>query len=248
LAGKEVKYTAKITGVRIKVLPELDDEWAKSMGEEYESVSALREKVRENLMERARAESQNRLAGDVIQKLVDAHPFEVPQSFIDQQTNQNLEMVVRDMLGRGVDPRTSDLNWEGVRDSLKEQSARDVRSSILLDRIAEAEKIEVTNEEVAAEIAEYAEATRQTPEQVRAALTKQGGERSIAGRLRNRKALELIVENARVTDEEWSEEALQQAHAEEAVESAQATAQAVEPDEENLKAQAQSSSPDEAEE
>jgi trigger factor len=206
LAGKEVNYTAKVTAVRVKVLPELDDEWARSLDEEFDSLTTLREKVRENLQERARAESDNRLRADIMRKLVDAHPFEVPETFVEQQTNQNLEMVARNMLERGINPRTTELNWEGVRDSLKEQSARDVRGSILLDRIAEAEKIEVTDEEVAAEIAEYAQAMRQTPEQVRAALTKQGGERSIAERLRNRKALDLILENARVADEEWREE------------------------------------------
>jgi trigger factor len=202
----------------------------------------LREKVREDLSQRSRAESDNHLASEVVRQLVDAHPFEVPQTFIDHQTNQNLEMVVRDMLNRGVDPRTSELNWEGVRDSLKEQSTRDVRSSILLDRIAEAEQIEVTPEEVATEIADYAAATRQTPEQVRAALTKQGGERSIAERLRNRKALELIVQNARVTDEEWSEEALAEMETAEAEESASTEAQAAQPDEQNEQPQAPSSS------
>ncbi|HEY0386086.1 MAG TPA: trigger factor [Pyrinomonadaceae bacterium] len=206
LAGKEVNYTAKVTAVRVKVLPELDDEWAKSLDEEFDSLKTLREKVQENLQERARAESDNRLRADLMRQLVEAHPFEVPETFVEQQTNQNLELFARNLLNRGIDPRTAELNWEHVRDSLKEQSARDVRGSILLDRIAEAEKIEVTDEEVAAEIDDYAEATRQTPEQVRAALTKQGGERSIAERLRNRKALDLILENARVADEEWREE------------------------------------------
>jgi trigger factor len=207
LAGKEVLYTAKVTAVRIKVLPEMDDEWARSLGEEYETFDALRQKVRENLEARAKDESDNQLRVALMRKLVDAHPFEVPESFVEQQTNQNLERVVRDMIQRGVDPRSAELNWEGVRETLKEQSARDVRGSLLLDRIAESEKIEVTNEEVAAEIEEYAQATRQTPEQVRAALTKQGGERSIAERLRNRKALDLILDNARVADEEWQEDA-----------------------------------------
>jgi trigger factor len=206
LAGKEVLYTAKVTAVRVKVLPDLDDEWAKSLGEEFDSLSTLRERVHADLQERAQHESDNRLHSEVMRQLIKAHPFEVPETFIEQQTNQNFEMVVRDMMKRGVDPRAAELDWQGVRESLKEQSAHDVRGSILLDRIAEAEKIEVTDEEVAAEINEYAQAMRQTPEQVRAALTKQGGERSIAERLRNRKALNLIVENARVTDEEWKDE------------------------------------------
>lgn len=206
LAGKEVLYTAKVTAVRIKVLPEMDDEWAKSLGEELESLAGLKERVRADLEERSRTEADNRLRREIMDKLVEAHPFEVPQTFVEQQTNQNFEMVIRDMINHGVNPRSPELNWEGVRESMKEQAARDVRGSILLDRIATAENIEVPDEEVAAEIAELAEGMRQTVEQVRAALTKQGGERSIAERLRNRKALDLILENARVTDEEWSEE------------------------------------------
>jgi trigger factor len=89
---------------------------------------------------------------------------------------------------------------------LQEQASYDLRSSLLLERIAEEEKLDVTDQEIDDEINAIADASRQTPEQVRAILTKQGGERSIAGRLRNRKALDLLVANARVTEEEWKEE------------------------------------------
>jgi len=77
---------------------------------------------------------------------------------------------------------------------------------MLLERIAEEEKIDVANEEIEAEIQALARGSQQSIEQVRSVLTKEGGERSIANRLRNRKALDLLVENARVTDEEWREE------------------------------------------
>ena len=76
----------------------------------------------------------------------------------------------------------------------------------MLERIADEEKIEVSEQEIDDEINAIAEASRQSPEQVRGILTKQGGERSIAGRLRNRKALDLLVANASVTDEAWKEE------------------------------------------
>ena len=78
--------------------------------------------------------------------------------------------------------------------------------SMLLERIAEEEKIDVSDEEIEAEIEAIAKGSQQSIEQVRGVLTKDGGERSIANRLRNRKALDLLVENARVTDEEWREE------------------------------------------
>jgi trigger factor len=97
------------------------------------------------------------------------------------------------------------VNWEGAREEMKVQAQDDVRATMLMERIAEAENITVSNEEVEAEIEAMAQMSRQPVEQMRAALTKNGGERSIAQRLRNRKALDLLVENARITDAEWNE-------------------------------------------
>jgi trigger factor len=94
-----------------------------------------------------------------------------------------------------------------MRDLVRERAGDDVRGSMLLERVAEAENIEVSQEEIEAEIESIAEGSRQSVEQVRAALTKQGGERSIADRLRNRKALDLLVQHAQVREEEWREEA-----------------------------------------
>ena len=243
LAGKQVEYTAKVTAVRIKEMPELDDEWAKSLGDDYESLSSLREKIREDLQTRATFESDQRLRGTVMQRLVDAHQFEVPESLVVHQANNRLESVVRDMMGRGIDPRGEGFNWEGVRDQLKSQAEFDLRGSFLLESIANAENIEVSDEEIESEINVIAEASHQTPEQVRAALTKQGGAPSIADRLRNRKALELLVENARVTDAEWREEATEDEETNE-TEAATATEETANIDEEREKggeAQAQGS-------
>ena len=205
LAGKKVEYTTEVTSVRQKELPELDGEWVKSLGGEFDSVDNFKAKVREDLESRATFESDHNLRDELIRKLLDAHQFEVPQSLVEQQTQTRLENVVRQMMSRGIDPRTQELNWESAREELKGQAEEDVRSSMLLDKIAETENIDVTDEEIDAEIESIASASRQTKEQVRAALTKNGGERSIAHRLRNRKALDLLVENANITDAEWTE-------------------------------------------
>jgi len=205
LAGKKVEYTTEVTSVRQKELPELDEEWVNSLGGEFDSVETFKTKVREDLEARATFESDHRLRDDLIRKLLDAHPFEVPESLVEQQTQTRLEGVVRQMMSRGIDPRTQELNWESAREELKGQAEEDVRSSMLLDKIAETENIDVSDEEIDAEIESIASGSRQTKEQVRAALTKNGGERSIAHRLGNRKALDLLVENANITDAEWTE-------------------------------------------
>ena len=94
---------------------------------------------------------------------------------------------------------------QGQATDIRIQAEEDVRGSMLLERIAEEEKIDVSDDEIEAEIRAIAEGSKQPIEQVRSVLTKEGGERSIASRLRNRKALDLLVENAKVTEAEWSE-------------------------------------------
>jgi trigger factor len=206
LAGKKVDYSATVTAVRLKELPELDDEWAKSLGEEIASLDTLRSKIKADLEARAKTEADHRVRSELMRALLAEHQFEVPTTLVNHQANYRMESVVRDMIGRGIDPRSQELNWEGAREELKGQAEQDVRGSLLLERIADYEKITVSNEEVEAELEAIASASRQPKEQVRAVLTKEGGERSIANRLRNRKALDLLLENARVTEEQWSEE------------------------------------------
>ena len=207
LAGKTIEYTATVTAVRRKEVPLLDDDWVKSLGEEeVETVEQLRGRVRENLTKSAEHESEHRLRDEVLGGLIERHRFEVPETIVSYQANQILQSMIRDMISRGADPRTQDINWEAMRDLVRERAGDDVRGSMLLERVAEAENIEVSQEEIDAEIESLAEGQRQSVEQVRAALTKQGGERSIADRLRNRKALDFLVRHAQVREEEWREE------------------------------------------
>jgi trigger factor len=206
LAGKQIEYTVKVSAVRIKELPELDNDWAQSLSDEIETLEQLRAKVRSDLEQQVKNEAANKVQAALLRQLVEAHEFELPEHLVEHQTERRLESVVRDMIGQGIDPRNPELQWDKARESLKEQASYDLRSSLLLERIAAEEKMEVSDEEINDEINAIADASRQTPDQVRAILTKQGGERSIAGRLRNRKALDLLVKNARVTDEEWKEE------------------------------------------
>ncbi len=206
LAGNKVEYTGKVTAVRIKELPAVDDEWARSLGDEFDSVPTLRARIREDLEKGAAAEAENRLRNELLRKVLATHEFEAPHALVERQTHFRLESVMREMMGRGIDPRNQQLNWQSAHDELKVQAEEDVRSSMLLERIAEAEHIDVTNEEIEAEIEAVAAASRQPNEQVRSILTKDGGERSIAHRLRNRKVLDLLRDNAHITEGEWKEE------------------------------------------
>lgn len=207
LAGKEIEYTTTVTAVRRKEVPSLDDEWVKSLGEEeVDTVEKLHQRVRDNLTRHSAHEAENRLRDEVLTKLVEAHQFEVPETLVSYQANLFLQNTVRDMMRRGLDPRSPEFKWEELRELVRERASEDLRGSLLLERVADAENIEVTEEEIEEEINSMAEGSGQSVEQVRAALTKEGGERSIADRLRNRKALDLLVTHANVRDEEWQDE------------------------------------------
>jgi len=205
LAGKKVEYTTEVTAVRKKELPELDDEFAKSLGGDFDSVETLKTKVREDLEARATVESERMLRDELIKKLLEAHQFEVPQTLLNHEINHRLQAVARQMMSRGVNPEDPEINWDAAREEMQAQAEADIRASLLMEKIAEAENITISDEQVEAEIEAIATASQQPSWQVRAALTKDGGERSIAHRLRNRNALDLLIEHARITDAEWTE-------------------------------------------
>src|SRR5215216_5227260 len=161
LAGKKVEYITEITAVRQKELPDLDDEWVKSLGGDFDSVETLKTYVRKELEARATAESDHSVREQIIKSLLEAHRFEVPQSLVDQQTQSRMQAAAREMMGRGIDPRNAEIDWERARDELKGQAEEDVRVTMLLEKIAEAENITVSEEEVEAEIDAIATASRQ---------------------------------------------------------------------------------------
>jgi trigger factor len=206
LAGKQIEYLVKLNAVRVKELPELDDEWAQSLGETVDSLATLRSRIKADLEQRAGDEADAAMRADLVHKLVAAHQFELPERLVEHQTERRFQSMLSDLTNRGIDTRAQQINWEGARASLREQATQDLRGSLLLERVADEEKIEVTPQEIDDEINAIADASHQTPAQVRAVLTKQNGERSIADRLRNGKALDLIVSHATVADEAWKEE------------------------------------------
>src|SRR5215213_10926406 len=161
LAGKTVEYTATVTAVRRKEVPALDDAWVGSLGEEeVGTVEQLRARVRENLSKNAEHESEHRLRDEVLSRLIEQHRFEVPETIVNYQSSQILQSMIRDMIQRGLDPRSEEVNWESMRDLVRDRAGDDVRGSMLLERVADAEDIDVSDEEVEAEIESIAEGSR----------------------------------------------------------------------------------------
>jgi trigger factor len=208
LAGKTVHYKAKIKTVGRSETPELNDDWAKSLDEGYESLGDLRKKLRSDLETYSKSDADARVRNDAIAKLIEQNAFEVPRTLIENQARNLLNNFARDLQQRGVDLQTVDNNFvEMAYQQMQGQAERDVRGAMLLEKIAEAEKVEVSPEEVDEEIGKMAEYYRTTPEEVRKSLERQGGSNTIENNLRTRKSIEAMISKAKVVDGEWIDEA-----------------------------------------
>jgi trigger factor len=212
LAGKTVHYKAKIKSVGRSETPELNDEWAKSLDEGYESLGDLRKKLRSDLETYAKSDADARVRNNAIAKLIEENAFEVPKTLIENQARNLLNNFARDLQQRGVDLNTVDNNFiEMAYHQMQGQAERDVRGAMLLEKIAEAENVTISKEEVDEEIGKMAEYYRTTPEEVRTSLERQGGENTIQNNLRTRKSIEALIAKAKVVEGDWIDEAVAEA-------------------------------------
>lgn len=207
LAGKTVNYKAKIKSIGKIEMPEADDEWASSLEENYESMADLRGKLRQDLETMAKSDADNRVRDELVTKLIESHDFEVPNTLIDIQARNLLNNFAQDLQRQGVDTKALDENFVRMAyEQMKTQAERDVRGAMLLEKVAELENVEVSGDEINEELNKIAGYYGITPEQVRASLSQQGGENSVADRLRSRKSVEALVGKAKITDGEWIDE------------------------------------------
>jgi trigger factor len=202
LAGRKVDYRAEVTAVHVKELPEADDEFAKEVGEEFNTVDELRARVRAGLEQEASHKTEEELERSVIDQLVDRNRFDVPEVAVERQIDSRLGPLFRQLASQGIDPRRMQLNWDHLRDSQRERATRDVRATFILDQVARTEEIEVSDEEIDQELGRIAAGTGQTLASLKARLTKEDSLDSIREQVRNRKALDLVIASADIRIEE----------------------------------------------
>jgi trigger factor len=192
LAGKTFVYTVKVNGIKQKSLPELNDEFAKELGE-FASLDAVRKQIRENMEAEKRHTAEHEAKDKLVAELVKRNDFEVPEALVDRQIDVRLERGLRALAAQGMkmeDLKKMDL--PRLRAGQREQAVNDVKSSLLLERIADLEKIGVSDEEVNRELEALARQSKQTSEAVRARLTEDGGLDRIRIRIRSEKTLEFL--------------------------------------------------------
>jgi trigger factor len=205
LAGKTYNFSVDVQGIKEKKLPELNDEFAKdaaaSFGPEGGSIPSLeelRKKIRENLDSAKEQRQKSQAEEKILDQLVKQHDFPVPEALIEAQMDTRLERAARSLAAQGVDPRAVNVDWVALRRGQRDRSISDVKAELLLDRIATAENIDVTDEEVEKEIAEAAARSGESAMALRARLTKQGALDRMKSKLRSDKTIEWLYRTARI--------------------------------------------------
>jgi trigger factor len=197
LAGKTYNYGVEVLGIKNKKLPELNDEFAKDVSDAA-TLDELKKKVSEGL-EHQRDHRQKELQRErVIVELIKSHEFPVPEALVEHQMDVRLERVVRSLAAQGVDPRAVNVDWVTLRKRQQERATDDVKAELIIDRIATAENIDVTEEEVAQELEHMASHSGESAEVARARLTKQGALDRMKAKLRSDKTLDWLAQNAQI--------------------------------------------------
>jgi trigger factor len=197
LAGKKLNYTADVLGIKVKKLPELNDDFAKDVSDAT-SLDELKRKIREGL-EHERDHRQKDLRREkIIAELIKVHDFPVPESLVEHQMDARLERVVRSLAQQGVDPRAVNVDWVTLRNRQAERAKDDVKAELIVDRIASTENIDATAEDVNRELEHLAGHSNESLDAIRARLTKQGALDRMKAKLRSDKTLDWLAQNAKI--------------------------------------------------
>jgi trigger factor len=197
LAGKKFHYDADVTGIKVKKLAELNDDFAKDVSDAT-TLDELKKKIRESLEHEREHRRKDLQREKIIFELVKGHDFPVPESLVEHQKDVRLERVVRSLAQQGVDPRAVNLDWVSLRQRQEDRAKEDVKAELIIDRIASTENIDVTEEDVQNELQHLGGHSGESVEAIRARLTKQGALDRMKAKLRSDKTLDWLAQNANV--------------------------------------------------
>lgn len=193
LAGSTVSYKVRVQGIKQKNTPGLDDAFVQQLGENFKTVDDFKTEVRSRIEQNKRLSAEREAKDKLLAELVKRHDFPVPDALVERQIDLRLDRGLRALAAQGM--RTEDMrkmDFDRLRAGQRDQAVHDVKASLLLSRIAEAENIQVSDEEIDKEVEALAAQSNQPVEAIRARLTRDGALDRIRGRIRNDKTLDFL--------------------------------------------------------
>ena len=242
LAGKDCKFRVRVSEVKEQRLPEMDDEFAKSLGQGFETLEALREDILANLQRMAEDGARNRHEGKVIEAAVELSTVEYPPVLVEQEVDRYLAAQERELRARQISLedylRNQQKSAEELREELRPAAGKQVASVLVLEKVAEAEQLSVSGEEVDGEVETMAQGAGERGDELRKLFQNPSARQSLERVLLTRKTVKLLVDIAtgeakapETTEASKTAEASETTEASETAETVEAseTAEAAEP-------------------
>lgn len=199
LAGRTVDFRVTVKEVKKRRVPELNDEFAKSVGD-VETLAALRDKLRQQLLQRKTREQDATLKRALVDKLLQQTAIEVPETMVEREAAALLDELAMTFRATGGRPEGLPDDPEALKTHARETATRRVKEALLLEAVAKQEGLTVTEEEIAAEVNTLAGLYRRDPASIRRAMEDPARRAGLAGRLLERKALDFLFQHATITD------------------------------------------------
>jgi trigger factor len=199
LAGQEVIFHVTVNEIKERVLPALNDEFAKEVGGGVETLEALKEKVRQDLQAGAEREARRALHETVVVRLIEANPFELPPGMVEAETEALTADVQRQLQPQAGDATAPQLS-EDMRQQLRDQAVNRIKRELLIEEIAKREGITVEEEDVEADLKRLAERTEQRIEYLRRQMEQAGALESLRRNLKSDKVLDFVVGRCTVNE------------------------------------------------
>jgi trigger factor len=199
LAGTEVDYTVRLHDIRKRVVPALDDEFAKDLGE-FDTLPALRDRVRQDLEAEAREANERQLRTDILKKLASRIPYRVPEALIEREIDRRVEDFARRLMEQRIDPRKTNIDWAAFRQGQREPATDAVASAIVLDEIVRRDDVRISEAEIDAELENHAQNMGLTVPAIRARIEQEGGLSRLVAGMRREKALSEVMSQAKIVE------------------------------------------------
>ncbi|MFA4910062.1 MAG: trigger factor [Desulfobacteria bacterium] len=204
LAGKEVTFKVKIKGIKEKILPELNDDFAKDLGE-FETLEKLKQKIRENSEKLDKIRIEANLRDQLLNKLVETNAFEVPPSLVNQHLQDKIKETHMRLALQGLSMEQVGISIDSIKESYKDQAEKEVKASFLLEEIAKKESIQVDEKYIEDKILEIAENSGHNIEAVRNHYKEDEARERLKAGLKTEKTLDFIIEKANIKEVERRE-------------------------------------------
>lgn len=196
-AGKTVSFHVKIKEIKEKVLPILDDEFAKDLGD-YSSLEDLRLKLREEIEKEQKLALEQQLKDQLVDQLLQANPFDVPESLVEEQAHTLVSNTKRRLAAQGADFKDLGISEDKLQGEYREMAQKQVRTFLILEKIADQEGITVTEGEAEDRIREISEKIHQEFDVLKRYYEKNGLIPEVKAGIMNEKVLNFLLEKANV--------------------------------------------------